>query len=89
MKLGKFELTFALIILTVSTSIASGKHLTTNKKIDEYNTKDNVPRNLQEANNYDSYITLKYNEDSKYPNGFKNAYRNGISYIINKANNNK
>ena len=89
MKLGKFELTFVLIILIVFTSNALGKHLTTNKKIDSYNTKDNAPRNLQGANNYDSYITLKYNEDSKYPNGFKNAYRNDISYIKNKESNSR
>ena len=87
MKLEKFELTFALIILIVVASNALGKHLTTNKKVETYNSKENAPRNLQEANNYDSYIILKFNEDCSYSNGFKNNYRNDISYIINKESN--
>ena len=44
---------------------------------------DNIKRNLAE----DNYISLYFNSNCTYSQGFKNNYRNGISYIINKENN--
>ena len=49
----------------------------------------NVPRDLEEINDYDTFLILYFNKDCIYENGFKNDYRNGISFIINRENNTK
>ena len=59
-----------------------------NKKIDLGNTSENASRYLQESNKFDdNYILLFFKEDCQYSQGFKNDFRNSISYIINRENN--
>ena len=43
----------------------------------------NIPSKFREENN--NYITLYYNENCSYPNGFSNYphFREGVSFIIN------
>ena len=88
MKLKAFEFIFVLIILIVSTNNALRKHLNELKGSYAYKTDQNVLRNLQ-ADGYESYIILYFNEDCRYPNGFTNPRRSDISYIINRENNDK
>ena len=44
----------------------------------------NIPSKFREE--YNNYMTLYYNEDCSYPNGFSDwpHYRSGVSFIINK-----
>ena len=46
----------------------------------------NIPSKFREE--YNNYMTLYYNEDCSYPNGFSDwpHYRSGVSFIINKEN---
>ena len=48
---------------------------------------NNVPRDLEEIDDYDSYFILYFNQDCTYKNGFKNDFRNNISFIINREKN--
>ena len=48
--------------------------------------KNNILRNLQESNKNDSYMILYFKEDCNYNQGFKNNYRNGINFVINREN---
>ena len=44
-------------------------------------------KNLEEIDNYDTYIIIYFREDCYYIEGFKNEYRNNINFLINKENN--
>ena len=44
---------------------------------------------MEEQKEYDSYMLLYFKEDCNYSRGFKNEYRNNISFIINRKNNSK
>ena len=57
------------------------KHQTDKESLDKKNQ-----RNLQ-SEEYDSYIVIHYRNESNYPNGFKNDFRNNISFIINRRDN--
>ena len=78
MKLKCFTLIFSFIILFSSLNYILGKPLT---KIEK-----NTHRYLEEFV-YDTYVILYFKEDCNYSEGFKNAYRNDISFIINQENN--
>ena len=57
-----------------------------NKNVGRNSLKNNILRNLQESNKNDSYIILYFKEDCNYNQGFKNNYRNGINFVINREN---
>ena len=80
MKLKSFSLIFSFVTLLSSLIYILGNPLT---KIQE-----NTHRYL-EALGYDTYVTLYFKVDCNYSEGFKNAYRNGISFIINRENSDK
>ena len=58
-----------------------------NKEKDYLN--QNYSRDLEEKNEYDTYIILYFKQNCSYSSGFYNYYRNGISFIINRENNTK
>ena len=89
MKLITFILLFVFIILISTKTNAIGKPLSKVNKKDISNIKKNTQRNLEDENGYDSYIVVLFNEDCNYSMGFQNKYRNDISFIINKENNEK
>ena len=49
---------------------------------------ENISRYLEEKDEYDNFIVLYFKEDCEYSEGFKNKYREDISFIINRENNN-
>ena len=57
------------------------------KKYNIENIKENSPRYLQEKNTSDSYMILYFTDNCNYPNGFKNEYRHGIRFIVQRQNN--
>ena len=59
-----------------------------NKKVIR-NKQENLQRGLAKLEEYDTYIILYFKEDCNYSEGFKNEYRNNISFIIERENNTK
>ena len=51
------------------------------------NLKEKSEKNMEEMNKYNSYIMLYFKEDCNYSKGFKNVFRNDISFITNRKNN--
>ena len=80
MKLRSFVFIFDFIILSGHVIFILGKPLI------NFN-KENTQRYLEE-DEYDTFVIL-YFKDCNYSKGFKNEYRNDISFIINRENNNK
>ena len=49
----------------------------------------NISRNMEEQNEYDTFMILFFKEDCHYVEGFKNDFRNDISFILNRKTNDK
>ena len=47
----------------------------------------NIQRNLNEVDEYDTYMVLYFKQDCNYSEGFNNGFRNDISFIINTETN--
>ena len=84
-------LLLSLILSLASLSYVLRQFLTQFKKrkIRIVNLDKNNLRNLEMANKYDNYVVLFFKEDCNYSKGFKNDYRNEISFIVNRKNNAK
>ena len=84
-KLEIFILIYTSIIFEIPKTYALGISSSRLKEINNHNT----GRYLEDVNEYDSYIVLYFNQDCNYSLGFQNYYRNDVSFIINKENNDK
>ena len=80
MKIKNFSLIFSFVKFLSFLIYILGRSLTKIQK--------NTQRYLEEVD-YDTYALLYFKEDCNYSEGFKNQYRNGISFIINRENNDK
>ena len=60
-----------------------------NMQINKARLEQNSQRNLEETDDYDSYIVLTYNATLNYTDGFLNEVRDDISYLINRDDNSK
>jgi len=91
MKVISFSLIFFYMILIDSVSINFFNLIINSQKKRTYIAKneENHPRSLEEQKEYDSYMLLYFKKDCNYSSGFKNEYRNNISFIINRKNNSK
>ena len=72
-----------------SISYILGKPLTKSQKVNirTNKTAEKTQNFTEDEKELDIYIILFFKEDCIYSNGFKNDYRSGISYIINRKNN--
>ena len=85
MKFIKYCLFFSFMIYIFQGPLAKYQK----KNIYIGNMKENSKRNLEEENEYDTYMILYFKEDCNYSYGFQNSFRNNINYIINRNNNAK
>ena len=85
-KLEIFVLIYISIIFEIPKTYILG---ITSSRFEEINKVNNLGRDLEEVNEYDSYIVLYFNQDCNYLLGFQNDYRNDVSFIINEENNDK
>ena len=58
-------------------------------KLEIRSLNENIDRNLDEVDEYNTYMVLYFKEDCNYSEGFNNGFRNDISFIINAENNTK
>ena len=91
MELKRFTLIFSLMVLMNTSIYINGKPLFKFMKKKKYDGRkeDIYKRGLAKLEEYDTYIILYYKEDCNYSEGFKNEYRNNISFIIQRENNTK
>ena len=84
-----FILFFVFLIFINFTDFIFGTPLSTisTTQYDLNENPEKIPLDLEEEDEYDTYISLYFKGDCEYPRGFKNEYRESISYIINRENN--
>ena len=87
MKPRNFISIFSFFLLIELISNLNGKFLSKFKK-DNYLQK-NITNDFRKLDEYDTYITVYFNEDFTYPTGFPNIFRNGINFIRNTQNDEK
>ena len=85
------KLRFLISIFFVMFSISSEANFSGNtiEKINYRNLEHIKVRDMEEINQYDSYMILYFRKDCKYTKDFKNNYRKNINFIINRENGNK
>ena len=84
-KIGKFSLIICFVLLLFPTFQKSLKNIKL-KELNVGNFHEETPRHLDVE--FDNFMILYYKEDCNYYQGFKNKFRNNISFIINRENNN-
>ena len=78
---------FNVFIISTSNNLRKFSSLIGKEKNELDKKFSNTSRNLENNDKSDNYILLYFKKNCSYPIGFKNDFRNDISFIINRENN--